>query len=574
MLQPGLLASLRALVAITVVALAVGCGGGGDDVPADPDAGPPDAPLPDAAVDLTEALFRPDHILEVDITLAAADWAVLRNQPDQIGLPGVTCASQPTQVDYTYFPADVTIDGATTTNVGLRKKGGFGSLSSERPGLKVKPNEYVPGQRMFGLKNLTFNNNKQDPTYVSQCLGYGLFRAAGIPAPRCSFAHVTVNGEDLGIYSNVESIKEDFLARHFADPTGNLYESGGEFVPGGTGGFQPKTDAATPDCSDLDPVVAALQAPDAQLEARLGAVVNLDEFIRYWAMEVITDHWDGYANNQNNYFFYHDPTSDQLAFIPWGIDALFTGRARSTRPLSVFACGSLAWRLYSVPSTRARYLATVRDLLATVWNEPAILAELDRMQALLTPRLDPTGTGDFAAQLANVRRFVAGRAATLRAELDAGDPVWPYAAGEPSCRINIGSLSTTFTTTWATLDRFGVGAGSMTGTVAGVDVGSTGVTASAGLDGDGKATLRILAPLPDGRYAVVFVIIHDPTNYAVGTRTIDLATVAALMTFYDPATDTTAGGGLLLPGTLTLTSASTTPGGVVSGTVSGPVLEL
>ena len=26
-----------------------------------------------------------------------------------------------------------------------------------------------------------------------------LFRDAGVPAPRCSFAHVTVNGEDLGL---------------------------------------------------------------------------------------------------------------------------------------------------------------------------------------------------------------------------------------------------------------------------------------------------------------------------------------------------------------------------------------
>ncbi len=37
-------------------------------------------------------------------------------------------------------------------------------------------------------------------------MAYKLFNDAGVQAPRCSFAKVTVNGEYLGLYSNVESI--------------------------------------------------------------------------------------------------------------------------------------------------------------------------------------------------------------------------------------------------------------------------------------------------------------------------------------------------------------------------------
>jgi hypothetical protein len=551
--------------------LLVGCGGGGGAD--DPDGGTADAGA-DAAVDQSDELFRPDHVLEVSITLAAADWAQLRNEPDEIGLPHVTCDDQPTAEPYTTFPAEITVDDVTVTNVGVRKKGGFGSISTARPGLKVDVHEYVANQRLFGLKHLTLNNNHQDDTLISQCLGYGLFRAAGLASPRCSFAHVTVNGEDLGIYSNVETIKKDFLERNFADDSGNLYESGGEFLPGATGGFQPKTNPEAPDCSDLDPVVAALQAPDGEVVEQLGAVVDLDGFMRYWAMEVITDHWDGYANNRNNFYFYHDPTSDQLHFIPWGIDALFTGRERTTRPDSVFACGSMPWRLYDVAETRAMYLATLRDLLATVWNETAILADIADMQALLTPFVDPTGAGGFAGRLDNVRDFVSTRAADLLAELDAGDPVWPYPAGEQSCRISLGTMSATFATTWDTLDTFGGGSGTMDGTIAGVSLTSSTVYANAGLDGEGKPILQLLSPLPDGRYAVVFVIIQDVADVTPGTRAIDLANVAAIMTFYDPVTDTASGGGLLLPGTFTLTSASTVPDAPIEGSLDGEVIEL
>ncbi len=548
---------MRGAVAAIAIVLAA-CGG--DDGAVLPDADvDPDA----AVVDPTDQLFDPTRVIEVEITLDAADWAQLRDESG-VFVPNVTCASQPTEEAYTTFHADITVDGVTTTDVGVRKKGGFGSISSSKPGLKIKANEFVDGNRIFDLKHLTLNNNVQDDTLISQCLGYQLFADAGLPASRCNFAHVTVNGEDLGIYSNVETIKGNYLRRNFGDDTGNLYESGGEWVPGGTGGFQPKQDPV--DCGDLDPVVTALQAADADLAAELDAVIDLDEFLRYWAMEVLTDHWDGYANNVNNHYFYHDPSDGRFRWIPWGIDALFTGRQRTTRPYSVFACGSMPWRLYDAPETRAMYLATLRDVIADVWDEAAILDEIDRMEALLAP---------FATvDLDGTRAFVSSRAAQLLGELDAGDPVWPYPAGEQSCRISLGNVSATFDTTWDTLDTFGVGSGTMSGTIAGIDTTSSTVSANAGLDEEGKPIIQLVSPLPDGTYTVIFIIVQDIANFTPGTRDIDLANVAALLTFYDPVSDTATGGGLLLPGTFTLTAASTTAGEAVTGSLSGTVIEL
>ena len=555
---------------LLILALALAACSGDDGGPALPDGGV-DAGLdaPDAAVDLSAALFPRDRVLDVQITMAPADWAALRSQPRPSDLSDTTCARQPTAPGYTYYPATIAIDGATTAQVGLRKKGNLGSLSTTRPGLRVKANEYVPGQRIAGLEVLTLNNNHQDDALISQCLGYELFAAAGLPASRCAFAHVRVNGEDLGVYSHVENVREEFLARHFADATGNLYESGGDFVVGGTGGFQPKTNSSAPDCSDLTSVVTAMAAPDNQLEARLGAVVDLPAYARFWAMEVVTDHWDGYANNQNNFFVYHDPSTDKMSFIPWGIDDLFSGRQRTTRPYSVFACGSLPWKLYATPATRAQYLAALRDVLDTVWDAPAILLEIDRMQALLAPLAD----AGFPGRLDPIRAFVTNREAQLRAELAAGDPVWPYPAGEPSCRIDLGTITASFNASWGTLGMFG-GSGSMSGTIAGVDVTTATVLTAAGVDAEGKGALQLLGRLPDGTYAVIFVIVSNPADVVPGTRAIDLLNVAAVMTFYDPATDTAQGGGLLLPGTLSLTQAATTPGAPIVGTVTGRVIEL
>lgn len=556
---------------------------GGEEVPERLDAGQPSdagqssdagVAVDAAAADPSEVLFRRDHVLEISITLNPADWAVLREEPEVIGLPKVTCAEQPVETPYHYFEGDLTIDGVSTTRVGVRKKGGFGSISSARPALKIKANEYVRGQRISSLESLTLNNNHQDPSLISQCLGYGLFRQAGLPASRCSFAHVIVNGEDLGVYSHVESINEDFLARHFADDTGRLYESGGDFWRGQTGGFQPKTDKVNPDCSDLDPVVGALEVGDSELLETLDAVVNVDAFMTYWAMEVITDHWDGYANNRNNYFFYHDPTSDQLHFIPWGIDALFAGRTRTTRPSSVFACASIPWRLYDAPETRARYLERLRELLGSVWSESTILTEISRMQTLIEPIADPTGTRGLRAQIEGVRKFVETRSDRLLAELDEGTPEWPFPAGEDSCAINLGEINATFDTRWDTLDNFAAGTGTTNGMIAGVSVTSSTGYSSAGLSEESQGIIRLFTLLDDGTYAVLFVIVQDPADIMPGSMPIDLVNVAAIMAFYDPISDTSYGAGLLLNGSLSLSRASLASGAPIVGSVTGDVFEL
>lgn len=576
---------MRRTSAYTSLLLIAACGGesssdrrdaGTDAMPQGDAAAEPDAMVePDAGPDdPSEALFRPDHVLEIELTLDPDDWARMRVEPEVLGVHGGTCGDPTTASPYNTYPASIRIDGVETADVGVRKKGNLGSNTSERPGLKVQANEYDAEQRIFGLHHLTLNNNRQDPTSISQCLGYGLFRDAGVPASRCSFAHVTVNGEDLGLYSNVETIKKNFLGRHFGDDTGRLYESGGDFVPGGTDGFQPKTDEEAPDCSDLLRIVDALQAPDDELFDTLDGVLDVDAFMTYWAMEVITDHWDGYANNLNNYYLYDDPSSGRFQFIPWGIDALFTGRQRTTRPMSVFACGSLPWRLYDVPETRDLYLSRVRDLLDTVWDEDAILAEIDRMQDLIEPIADPTGSGELAAAIDLTRDFVRTRADVLLGEMDAGTPVWPYPAGQDSCRIRLGTVTATFDTVWDSLDRFDAGTGTMAGTVAGVALDSSTAYTSAGPADGATSIIRVLSTLPDGTYAVVYILFQASAPVAPGSMPIDLVNVAAIMTFYDPATDTTSGGGLLLGGTLTLTEADAAADASIVGSLTGEVFEL
>jgi hypothetical protein len=400
-------------------------------------------------------LFDPNRLIEIELTMRQADWDGLRMQSRTLlEAIGGDCTAGPPASPFDHFPADITIEGVTLTNIGIRKKGFLGSLDTERPSMKPRFDEYVPNQRVFGRDRLTLNNAKQDPARIKQCLGYQLFAAAGSAAPRCNFAHVritTENGsQDLGIYANVEDIKTPFIERSFGNSSGNLYEgtAGADFRPRGLAIFEKKNNEDTNDGSDLVALAEVLgRAEDDELIDALAPLVNVDAFYTFWAMEALIGHWDGYSGDINNFQMYHNAADGKFYFIPWGIDDIL-GRGNPLRnegdvaPL-VWARGKLARRLYMLPQGAAAYQQRLQQLFDTVWNESALLAEIDRMQALIAPV-----TGDLSAYIDPIRAFVSGRRQKFAQDFASGPPPWTEQLPEPVCLEPVGNLALGFSTKW------------------------------------------------------------------------------------------------------------------------------
>ena len=129
-----------------------------------------------------------------------------------------------------YTAANITVNGTTYNNVAIRAKGNS-SLSqlvmddtTDRYSFKIKFDEYVDGQTLDGLSKLVLNNNMSDPTYMKEYLSYKLLDSLGVPTPECAYAHITVNGEEWGLYLAVEPIEEEFIARNYSSTDGNLYK--------------------------------------------------------------------------------------------------------------------------------------------------------------------------------------------------------------------------------------------------------------------------------------------------------------------------------------------------------------
>ena len=392
--------------------------------------------------------FSADRVAQIEIRMTAEDWREVRLSHRDASLSVLTGADD----GYQYRRAEIRIDGAVIAQVGVRKKGFVGSVVSTRPSLKVKFDEYVRGQSFAGLEGLTLNNNNQDQALLQQFLAYDLYTRAGVPAPQTSFARVRVNGEDLGLYTRVETIDKAFLRRVFGNDNGVLYEGyyPGDFIRDGSSQIVEKRGAKDQDRGAIGRLTEVLAAPGPLALPRVEALVDVDGFIRMWAIESLMGHWDSYSGNRNNYYLYVHPSTRKLHFIPWGADSVFEDPGPLVfRPVpkSFKAEGVLARRLWELPEIQNRYRAVMRQLLAGPWNESRLLEEMRTRQAALQPHssLRPETVRNASAR---IETFIKERRAAVEAELVGPAPAWPPAPPASGTPLPV-VLSGSFTAPWS-----------------------------------------------------------------------------------------------------------------------------
>jgi hypothetical protein len=246
----------------------------------------------------------------------------------QISDDGITSLrSDPT----TWVQATLTYKGRAYGPVGVNLKGtsSFEPID-QKPAFRVNIGKFVKAARFFGLKEFLLNNMTQDQSMIHEQLAYWLGRqVGGIPTPRCNDSWVTMNGTALGLYATVEEAKDQMMAYSFTDSSGGVFTVNyADFTSQYAANFQYQ-DGNTDTTLITDTINALTMTPAAAAIAAASKSVNMQEFTRYWALMVAVGHWGGwpYAPDPEpagaNVRIYLDPTSQQIYFIPEGINDAF-----------------------------------------------------------------------------------------------------------------------------------------------------------------------------------------------------------------------------------------------------------
>lgn len=136
-----------------------------------------------------------------------------------------------------YYSCTVVIDNEAYKNVAIRGKGNTSlrQVTNDRYSYKIEFDHYDSINTYYGLDKLCLNNIIQDNTYMKDYLTYRMMNEIGVASPLCSYAYITVNGEDWGLYLAIEGVEESFLQRNYGKDYGELYKPDSMDMGGGRG---------------------------------------------------------------------------------------------------------------------------------------------------------------------------------------------------------------------------------------------------------------------------------------------------------------------------------------------------
>ena len=353
----------------------------------------------------SDDLFNPEVLQRLELWMNDADWSKLK------------AAFQ----ENTYYPADVTWNGITVRNVGIRSRG-LGSRSSTKPGLRVDFDRYASGQHFLGLKSLVLDNLTQDNTGIKETVAMRFYTRLGIPAPRETHTRLYVNGSYTGLYGLVESVDKTMMGRVFGSigddvqNDGYLFEynyvvgspwrftyEGAELTPY-KARFDIKTNESHAESVIWGPIEELVRlvndTPASSFDQNIGPKMDLPAFVRYIAAQNFIAQNDGFNgyDGMNNFYIYRLEDSSSHVLIAWDEDVAFLQPdfGLTTR----IDENVLSRKTLELPGYRSQYFGVLSEAAtsATDWLRQEMQRQFDMINdAMLADTAKPYSNSDYTA---------------------------------------------------------------------------------------------------------------------------------------------------------------------------------
>lgn len=336
--------------------------------------------------------------------------------PGGIGGPGTTVTTTlvDSDEDPIFVPADVYYNGVEWYRVGIRFKGNSSLQTSWEQGIlklsfKLDFDEYeddypqIKNQRFYGFKKFSLKNNYEDSSFLREKVATDVFRNAGVASSHAAFYTLYVDHGDgaeyFGLYTLVEEVDGEVLDTQFSDDDGNLYkpeDGSANFVQGSFNAedFTKKTNEDT-DWSDIESLFSALHDTNrttnpAVWRASIESVFNVDNYLKYLAVNGIIQNWDTYGLMTHNYYLYNDSATNQLTWIPWdNNEALQEGKLTGALNLNFSDLDTTNWPLianiYADETYKAQYDAYLLEVINGAFETGSMQTLYETYSTLVQP---------------------------------------------------------------------------------------------------------------------------------------------------------------------------------------------
>jgi spore coat protein CotH len=309
-------------------------------------------------------------------------------------------------------PATLIVDGKTYKDVGVHFRGNtsFAMVpAGKKRSMNVSLDYAHKDQTLLGYRGFNLLNASEDADFLHNVLFSEMSRAY-IAAPKANFARVAINGESWGIYVNIQHFNKDFTRDFFKSEKGTRWKVPGPNQRGGLAylGDNPDSYKSTYTIKSKDKPEAwkaliALcktlnQEPAKTIQSALAPMLDIEEVLKFLALDLISVNGDGFWSRQSDYSLYLDEkgkfhliscdTNEAFGeggggpgmggfggggrgmrggggFGGGGFGGMMMGGGGTSLDPLINADNSqqpLAYKLLSVPELRAKYLEIVRDI--------------------------------------------------------------------------------------------------------------------------------------------------------------------------------------------------------------------
>ncbi|MBM3833124.1 MAG: hypothetical protein FJ403_07610 [Verrucomicrobia bacterium] len=401
------------------------------------------SPLLAAQAKPSRTVFGLTNLIDVHLRADAAEWKKLQPPPGtKTGILGIMLAFEDVLkdaaagkhfwsdkstrpglagylgVDHQFGRAEATIDGETVSGIGLRYKGNgtfLEGFNARKLSFKLDFSEYESEQQFRGLTKLNLNNCVTDPSMLREALSYELFREAGVPGPRVGFARLslTVPGEvekkSCGLYTVVEQVDKRFLKDRYDSADGlllkpttfGIFRYLGENWEDYVKPYAPKTDPTPAQQRRVIDFARLLnQSDDAAFAEKVEEFLDVDEFLRFLAVNVLLSNLDSFLGGTQNHYVYLEPRSNKFQFLPWDMDHSFgafpmEGSPDARRDLSIDRPGGnrnrLIERVLKIPRHKEKFRAYLAEYLGSIFAEEKMHRQISVTADFLRPLIRENG---------------------------------------------------------------------------------------------------------------------------------------------------------------------------------------
>ena len=342
---------------------------------------------------------------EITLEVPLAEWNKFLNYYDQ----------NPNNEEYVSGKFTFVKNGTSETleNIGLRLKG---NTSRRRPegvigevhnatnpdwhhaSFALSFKKYIKTQLFHNSEKLVLKWFKDDAMYSREVFSYDLFERMGVyTAPQSSYCKLTIKvvGDSkpayYGVYQLLEPVDDVYLANRssFFTTKGNLWKAnwGASLKDPSTSNMGIEdvtlTYTNTP-IYDYKGSKSNLTSAKSQLADFINNINNktgddfknyistkmdVNLFLKIYAVNVTVGMWDDYWNNSNNYYFYFDEAG-KFYFIPYDYDntlgtSLLMTDSGIQNPLTwgKSADNPLVAKIIAIPEYKTQYIKYLNDLI-------------------------------------------------------------------------------------------------------------------------------------------------------------------------------------------------------------------